>query len=207
MTPVLAVALALQAIGTLALVAHAWAARRRTRDYLDSMILHWRRRFVSGDAHATFYVDAFQSARVSLLGSPLPLEQKEPRGRLASNAFPAYIDEHRKTGEPCCEHAGLLHNLGMAHSLHTAEPMIRELPPLSQQPPPERPPCTECGMKPSLTGEVVCFDCLPPLTGANACLACGRRPALKNAYRCAPCIDAARQPLEERLAQRRTIES
>ena len=51
---------------------------QEVKDYLDNAIRKWRkRRDEEKDPIAVYYVDAFQSVRVSLLGELLPDESEE----------------------------------------------------------------------------------------------------------------------------------
>lgn len=47
------------------------------KHYLDSCIRVWREKRQNGDKFAVYYIDAYQSVRVSLFGSLLPAEKKE----------------------------------------------------------------------------------------------------------------------------------
>ena len=43
-------------------------------EYLDACIRHWRRENELGNITARYYIDAFQSVRISLFGELLPPE-------------------------------------------------------------------------------------------------------------------------------------
>jgi hypothetical protein len=42
------------------------------KNYLDRCIIHWRAKQEAGDKIAEYYIDAFQSARMSIFGKLLP---------------------------------------------------------------------------------------------------------------------------------------
>jgi hypothetical protein len=46
--------------------------KKDVKEYLDRCIIHWRKKRDEGDAIAEYYVDAFQSIRMSLFGELLP---------------------------------------------------------------------------------------------------------------------------------------
>lgn len=47
------------------------------KKYLDECICFWRIKHLEGDEGAKYYIDAFQSIRVSLFGELLPAEDEE----------------------------------------------------------------------------------------------------------------------------------
>ncbi|RLI54444.1 MAG: hypothetical protein DRP09_13045 [Candidatus Thorarchaeota archaeon] len=50
--------------------------KKDVQAYLDYAIRHWRKARSKGNRVAKYYVDAFQSVRVSLFGKLLPKEEK-----------------------------------------------------------------------------------------------------------------------------------
>lgn len=46
------------------------------KQYLDNCIRHWRKQKRDGNKTAKYYIDAYQSCRLSLFGELLPLEDK-----------------------------------------------------------------------------------------------------------------------------------
>ena len=49
--------------------------KKAVKEYLDKCILYWRKKKKEGCVYAHYYIDAFQSVRVSLFGKTL--EKKE----------------------------------------------------------------------------------------------------------------------------------
>jgi hypothetical protein len=46
------------------------------KEYLDKVITFWRKEhYINHVPHANYYIDAFQSVRVSLFGEKLPVEK------------------------------------------------------------------------------------------------------------------------------------
>ena len=46
--------------------------QKKIKEYLDTCITHWRNKKREGTECAAYYIDAFQSVRVSLFGEMMP---------------------------------------------------------------------------------------------------------------------------------------